>query len=301
MGLSAAFLFVGQITPRPAAAAGMDITPERLVVQPLGPNNVAWANIMSELGMAVAPTAMHPARTVGPGGFSLSLQASLTTINANAVDKTGTQYWHAGTQGSGGASANAHPDSILGLYSLVVRKGLPFGFEVSGAFGYLADTSLLVEGGDLRWAVLEGFRSGPWRNVPDVAIGGALRTVTGGSKFSMTVIGIDGQVSKPVTVAGSAVLTPYAGAQHVIILAQSDLVDLTPGVPNDADFSNDRAFQNVAVHRWRAIVGADYAVDVFSLGAQMAVDITAPSAENASIGVSGDRQWTLSIQGGVSF
>src|ERR1700677_2156441 len=105
VSFAAAVSVVALTTPRLGLAAGMDITPERLVMQPAGlppgascqsvaqnpeqalqppcpagaspndypclPNNVAWANLMSELGMAIAPAAMHPARTVGPGGFSV--------------------------------------------------------------------------------------------------------------------------------------------------------------------------------------------------------------------------------------
>jgi len=36
------------------------------------------ANLMSELGMAIAPTAFHAARTTGLGGFALTLEASFT-------------------------------------------------------------------------------------------------------------------------------------------------------------------------------------------------------------------------------
>jgi hypothetical protein len=96
---------------RPAWAAPMDPTPDRLYLDnpglkgsnltcqqvaqnpnlvltnqalkgnepnayPCLPNNVAWAHMMYELGHAIAPTAFHPARTTGFGGFALSLEAS---------------------------------------------------------------------------------------------------------------------------------------------------------------------------------------------------------------------------------
>ena len=74
---------------------------------------------MSELGYALAPSAFHPARTTGFGGFALSVEASFAHINADAVDATGTQYWHAGTQGPVDPSThqfsvvNKNPDSFL--------------------------------------------------------------------------------------------------------------------------------------------------------------------------------------------
>ncbi|MBV9946004.1 MAG: hypothetical protein JOZ69_04060, partial [Myxococcales bacterium] len=120
----------------PARAADMDLTPERLFSTPAGapagltcrdvaggltgggaqafldshpgldpnsascsPNNVAWANLMSELGYAIAPGAFHPARSGGYGGFVLTLEATFAHVNAGAVDATGTAYWHAGTRG----------------------------------------------------------------------------------------------------------------------------------------------------------------------------------------------------------
>src|SRR5262245_49901162 len=98
-----------------ARAGGMDPTPERLVLQPAGvappfscqsiaanpqaaanaglissrsypacvPDDVAFANMVSELGFAIAPTAFHPARTTGIGGFALTVEASYTKINAD--------------------------------------------------------------------------------------------------------------------------------------------------------------------------------------------------------------------------
>ena len=83
------------------------------------PNNVSWSNMMSELGYAIAPTAFHPARTTGFGGFALSFEASFAHINADATDKTGTQYWHQGTQGTvdpnthAFSTQNRSPDSFI--------------------------------------------------------------------------------------------------------------------------------------------------------------------------------------------
>jgi hypothetical protein len=295
------------------------------------PNNVAWANVMSELAMAIAPATLHGARTTGLSGWVLSLEATLTSINADSVDKTGTPYWHRAAQ-------NGKPDSILQVYTLNVRKGLPYGFEIAGVFGYMASTSLLVEGGDLRWAPLEGFRTDTLGHVPDFAIGGGVRTLTGAPAFSVTTVGIDGEVSKPITVADSAVVTPYLSVQRVIILAESSSVDLTPGVdamqqcgwqgpnvpanpnghapydgspvcqnklsngaPNSADFGNNRTFQKAQIHRWRGIVGANYRHEILSVAGQFAMDLTDPGAENANLGVSGDRQWSVSLAAGLAF
>ena len=372
------------VPARSARAADMDITPERLYVQPPTlpggaaaagwdcqaiarnlsganaanpptlptplfpanaspnnypclPNNVAWANLMSELGMAIAPPAFHPARTTGYGGFALSAEATFTSINADAT-AGGVQYWHQGTRGpvdptTGRFSVtNNKPDSVLQVYSLKARKGLPFGFEVTGVLGTVANTSMWVGGADLHWALLEGYRTGLPGVLPDVAIGGGVRTLTGQSTFYLTTVGIDGQVSKPFVLGGSAVLTPYLGAQRVIIFADSAAVDLTPGVDayqqcgwkgsnpdgtahctnsytnalggqsaNSGDFNNTSAFSKARIHRWRGLAGASYRYEVLSLAGQFAMDLVEPSAENANLGITGSRQWTVSLEAGISF
>jgi hypothetical protein len=300
---------------------------------PCLPNNVAWVNLMSELGMAIAPPAFHPARTTGFGGFALSFEATFTHINADA-SAGGLQYWHAGTRGAADPntgkfrSENPSPDSLLQVYSLKARKGLPFGFELTGVLGYVGNTSLWVGGADVRWALLEGYRTGVLGYFPDVAIGSGVRTLLGASTFYLTTVGIDGQISKPVTLGDSAVLTPFLGAQRVIIFADSAAVDLTPGVdalqqcgwkgndphgapicsntlpngaPNDGDFNNTTTFTRARIHRWRGLAGVDYRYEVLHLAAEFAMDLTEPSAENANLGIVGGRQWTVSLEAGVSF
>jgi hypothetical protein len=359
------FAFASLVTvcaaARSAGAAPMDVVPDRLSLSPPGtncqdvtasasyqpclPNNVSWSNLMSELGFAIAPTAFHPARTTGFGGFALSVEASFAHINANATDSTHTQYWHVGTQGSVNPSTNAFssvnqdPDSILQIYMLKARKGLPFGLEIAGALGYIANTSLWVGGADVRWALLEGFRTGILGYLPDIAVGGGVRTVGGASSFFLTTVGIDGQISKPFTLIDSAVLTPYLGVQRLIIFADSTVVNLTPSVdplqqcgyqgtnvpgnPNvpvggvggsytgapvckngsgsTNDFNNLTTFEKDRIHRWRGIAGLTYKYEVLYLGGQLAWDLESPSAENANLGVSGSKQWTLSLEAGVSF
>jgi hypothetical protein len=326
-------------TARPAMAGNMDITPERLAVDCSAgvckPNNVGWANLMSELGMAIAPTAFHSARTTGLGGFALSFEASYTHVNSDA-SAGGQQYWRLGTEGQIDPNShafsvqNTNPDSLLGVYSLKARKGLAYGFEIAGDLGFLAGTSLWVGGADVRWALLEGYRTGILGYFPDIAIGGGVRTLGGSPKFFLTTVGLDAQISKPIAIDESAVLTPYLGAQRVIIFADSSVVDLTPGVdplncgylgpnvpgnpkgrtPNDGmpictnsgtDFNNDTTFARARIHRWRWIAGLNYKFEVLYLAAQFAMDLTNPSAENGVIGVNGSKQWTTSFEAGVSF
>jgi hypothetical protein len=325
---------------------------------PCMPNNAAWANLMSELGYAIAPTAFHPARTTGFGGFALSLEASFAHINADS-SAGGQQYWHLGTRGTVDPSTNSFstqnngPDSILQIYTLKARKGLGYGFEITGALGYLANTSLWVGGADIHWAVLEGYRTGILGYLPDIAVGGGVRTLGGAPTFFLTTVGIDAQVSKPFTLADSAVLTPYVGGQRLLIFADSTVVNLTPnvdplaqcgyqgnnlpsnmskyagapyngepvcnnrlyapgqnasnstGIPNDSDFNNQVTFAKLRAHRWRGLVGVTYRYELLYLAGQFAMDLEDPGAENNSNAagdkITGDKQWTVSLEAGVFF
>lgn len=352
---------------RPAAAGPMDPTPERLVLQPGGlpanqtcgsiaqnpelavgagsrpndlacrPNNVAFRNMMSELGFAMAPTSFYPARTTGLGGFALTLEASFTHINADKSvdnpDGTKTQYWHLGTRGKTDPNTksfqgtNDEPDSLLQIYMLKARKGLPLGFEIVGALGFMANTTMWVMGGDVRWALMEGFRAGPLGLLPDISVGAGVRTMAGNPKFYLTTVGLDVKASKPINLADSATLTPGIGYQRLIVFADSNVVDLTPnvdalrecgysganpetgaplcnnklsnGTDNNGDFNNNVSFDKVRIHRHRALASVNYRHEYIYLGGQFAIDITEPKDENPNI--VGGRQWTLSLEAGTFF
>lgn len=344
----------------------MDPTPERLVDQPAGlpagqtcqsvaadpgavvsqglrpqafpcqPNHAAFRNMVSELGFAIAPSAFYPARTTGFGGFQLSVEASYTNVFADrGVPGSGGRvpYWQLGTRGRQDpntkqyADRNASPDGILQVYALKARKGLPLGFELAGSFGTVANTSLWVGGGDVRWAMLEGFRSGPLGYLPDVSVGGGVRSLMGSSKFHLTTLGMDVRASKPIPLKDSATLIPSIGFQRLIVFGDSAVVDATPNVdalarcgfegpdpetgapvcrnklPNgesdNGDFANNITFDKVRVHRNRGMLALNYRYEVLWLGSQIAFDINDPKDENP--GIVGARQWTLSLEGGLHF
>lgn len=362
--LAAAASALAISTAAPSARAGnMDPTPERLVLQPPGlppgqtcqsvaanpasvdrpanftcrPNNVAFQNMISELGFAIAPTAFAPARTTGVGGFSITLEASYTRISATRTtqnpDGSLTPFWKLGTRGAQDPNTkqfsilNDSPDSLIQVYALKARKGLPLGFEISGSLGYVANSTLWVGGGDIRWSVLEGFRTGALGLLPDFSVGGGVRTLSGTSKFYLTTAAIDLKISKPIPLADSAQLIPSLGYQRVIIFGDSNVLDATPAVdaqqqcgyeganpqngapicrnrlPNgeaaSADFANNFTFDKVRVHRNKGMVGLHYRYELVWLGGQFAADLTDPKDENP--GLVGNRQWTISFEGGVFF
>jgi hypothetical protein len=363
------FLLLGLATalvPAAARAGSMDPAIDRLVLQPSGlgngqscqsiaanpasapggapnnfscqPDNIAFANLISELGFAMSPNAFHPARTTGFGGFALTVEASYTKINADAsstaIDGTKVQYWHLGTRGPTNPATNSfesindNPDSILQVYAVKARKGLPLGFEITGVLGYLANTSLWMIGADVRWAPFEGFRTGPGGVLPDISVGGGVRTVMGTDEFTLTTVGMDAELSKPIPIADTFTLTPYVGFQRLWVLGDSSVINSAPnvdpiaqcgytgpnpttgqpmcnnklpnGAANNSDFNNLFVFNKVRTDRNRAIIGLAFRYEMLHIAAQFLFDLTDPTADNQAF-LNATRQWTTSIEAGVFF
>ena len=280
------------------------------------PDNRAFKRLMSQYAFAFAPTAMHSARTTGFGGFHLSAEANYTTISSDA------DYWHNGTQGTRDAITNrasvenTSPPSLLQLYSLKFRKGFGFGLEITGSVGFMPLTSIVSGGADVRISLLEGFRKGIGGIIPDVAAGAGVRTITGTPQFQLTVMGLDGQVSKPFPIADSQVLTPWLGYQYLFIFGDSGLIDLTPAtdavsycgyagnsvppLPKEVqnsngdpanvydgspqcvggqpyDFNNNVVFDAVRLRRHRLLAGMNYRYEMVMVGAQFIMDLVPPA------------------------
>lgn len=340
----------------------MDMVPERFVVQPPGlpagqtcqsiaanpevlvqnnltvpqvvcqPNQAAFRNMMGEMGFAIAPNAFYPARTTGVSGIHLSLEMNLTRVSASGTTADGTAYWQQGTQGKpAGATrsfpaTNASPDSLMQIYALKARKGLPLGFEIIPTIGFVANTKTWVWGGDFRWSLFEGFRSGIPGYFPDLSIGAGARTLSGNPRVFLTSVGFDVKISKPIPLFESAQLVPSVGYQRLLIFADSSIMDFTPatdalrecgysganpdtgapicrnklsnGADSALDFNNLNTFDKVRLHRHRAMGSLQYRYEQFAIGGQFLFDLTDPGSEND---VTFSRQYTLSFEAGAHF
>lgn len=300
------------------------------------PDDEAFINLVNQFGMALAPSAMYPARTTGYGGFEIALEGTYTTVNGDA------EYMRRGTRGledptSGEAAReNDSPASLLQVYSLRVRKGFGFGIETGLQFGFMPKTSLIVGGADVRLSILEGFRDGVPGYLPDLAVMGSARTITGTAQVQLTVAGISGVLSKPFTLAESAILTPWVGYQHLFIFGDSGVIDFTPaesalqacgyqgptqpGVdtdePNDGgpacepngivdDFNNNKVFTPVRIQRQRLLFGATYRYEILTLGGQMMIDLFdkgAINSEEEAAAMEGEpNNFAFSLQVGALF
>jgi hypothetical protein len=230
-----------------ASANPMDLAPERLVTcnqsssVPCGgwsadgqtgnyyqPDNAAWAKLVSQYAMAIAPSMYHPARTTGWSGYEFTLYGAATTISKDQ------DFMKRGTEGplTNGlfSSTNPTPDPVLQVYGIMGRKGLPYGFELQGSVGYLANTSLATLGGGIRWSLYEGFRGGAPGFIPDISVGGYVNTLAGSSKVKITVPSFEVQISKPFTIANIFTISPIAGFQYLWIDGDSGVIDTTPAI-----------------------------------------------------------------------
>src|SRR5688572_3949258 len=144
---SAIAFLAGVASPVFASADSMDPALARLVLdsscQAVGPDgtgkyynpqsgyakcltdDASFAKLIAQYGFALAPTAMHSARTTGYGGFEVALEGAFTKIDSEE------RYWQEGTQGPQDqvtkdfSIRNGSPDDVIQNYSLKIRKGFP--------------------------------------------------------------------------------------------------------------------------------------------------------------------------------
>ena len=72
----------------------------------------------------------------------------------------------------------------------------------------------------------EGFREHVPGFIPDLGVGGGVRSITGTSELKLTVASFDTQLSKPIPIAGTVTLHPHIGYQILWIFGDSGLIDL---------------------------------------------------------------------------
>jgi hypothetical protein len=228
-GLTAADLPTGSSCVAPGGRAiSLTGANGRTSVVQCRPDNLAFAKLINQYAAAIAPTAMHSARTTGFGSFHLSFEGAFTSID------NGASYWKDGTRGPQDASdkkfsiRNNDPASMLQVYSIKIRKGFPFGLEVGAQVGTMGQSNIVTGGADVRMSLLEGFRKGALGILPDLAAGGGVRTISGTPQFNLTVASFDLQISKNLPVGDSNILIPYVGFQQLWIFGDSGLVDTTP-------------------------------------------------------------------------
>jgi hypothetical protein len=171
--------------------------------------------------------------------------------------------------------------------------------------------------------------------LPDVAVGGGVRTISGASQFQLTVASLDAQLSKPLPIEASSIITPYIGYQYIWIFGDSGLIDLTPatdaiqycdyqgqdipgspgasdydGQPvclgDSKDFNNNVVFDSARLERQRLLAGINYRYENVMVGGQFMFDLMDPEdAQNddddKEILEGEPKQWTIALELGGFF
>jgi len=266
----------------PAGANPMDITLGRLVedgscgaVGGLNctPDQQAFRDLSRELGFAMSPFLLAPAETLGYSGFYVALESQLTFISNDQ------QFWVDGTE-------EMKPHGALFLSQVQVRKGLPGSAEIGTSIGYMAATEQVVMGLDFKIAPFQGFRKGVGGGFPDIALRGSMHHLLGEDELNLTVAGIDASMSWAITIMNQATIAPYFAYHHLWIIADSEIVDSTPGrnfagecgsiiggCLNGEDSYNNLDFEREYIHVSRLVLGARFIYEYLTFTLQYAMGI----------------------------
>jgi hypothetical protein len=178
--------------------------------------NQAYRSLMSQMGMVFAPMFHSPAETTGYSGFAISAQYGITTIDDQA------DYWRNGL--------NRAPQPVMNTLSLQVRKGVWIpapSFELGAGMTYLVDSRLFGLNAFAKFSLHEDFHKWP---SPAIAARFQATRIFGTSQVDMTVLSFDVSASKSFGVGGVMNFTPYGGYNALWIIADSQVIDTTPGV-----------------------------------------------------------------------
>jgi hypothetical protein len=218
------------------------------VTDPTGANS-AFRSLMSQMGMVFAPMFHSPAETTGYSGFALSAKYGATTIHDKA------DYWRNGV--------NQDPDPVMSTLALEVRKGIWFpipSFELGAGLTHLAGSHLFTLNAFAKFSIHEDFHHWP---TPAAALRFSAARMFGTSHVDLTVLSLDASISKSFGVAGTMNFTPYLGYNVLWIIADSQVIDATPGRDSlqcslpGADCANTGADFNAPIPNGQFCTSAD--------------------------------------------
>ncbi|MEE2757025.1 MAG: hypothetical protein VYA30_10210 [Myxococcota bacterium] len=201
---------------------GVQVAPEAPCGSRPQADTEAFKLLTKEYALALSPTLMAPAETMGINGFQFNVQFATTTINADRG------YWTTGIE-------DENPPSTLVATRIGIRKGLPGSIEIGMDTSYLFFSELWMFGVMAKWAPHEGMDSVPI----DFALRGSFNRLIGSSELVMSTAGLDVVLSKSFGLAGVVNLAPYVAYSPLWVFSRSNVIDSTPGtreVNGEGDF-----------------------------------------------------------------
>lgn len=279
-------------------------------------DQAAWRELATQLAYAVAPAHAEPVITSGPRGFDLALETHIAAVD------DGSAAWTRGSRGGSSAvvtcdGRNEDVRPVLVSERLRVQKGLPLGFSLGATFGKLFATSLYLVGADVKFALLEEVWDGI---VPDLALRFALSKTVGANDYTLLASALDVVLSKRFVVARTATLAPFASIGASFTRARTDTIDLTPNIDSgacrdgvdpvcnagglgasDTDLGHDVRFADLALYRYRGMLGFSLGYRGFALSAAATGDLAPPRVGDRGAGARGARQWGVHVAPTLSF
>jgi hypothetical protein len=225
-----AVLYFGLAGITPVSAAMNDLRVNQLESLELSERQAAFDWVVRELAVTLAAPPTHSVASLGMFEFELSTDHRITFVH----DATGlgSSPWSTLTE-DGEASAVQYVPRV------VVRKGLPYSFEVGGNLGWLAASRQFVVGGYGRWAVLDG-----WTKVPDAAIQLSYDGYVGNDQLELGVfqlavsIGYTFETRSALSSTGSR-FSPFVG--YGLLMAHAAPLSNTDGLGPVTAWANDAA------------------------------------------------------------
>ncbi|MGA9851510.1 MAG: hypothetical protein WBR15_01065 [Gammaproteobacteria bacterium] len=153
-------------------------------------NQGQFSDLSHDLSAVTTYKELEAATSEGIAGFDFGFAYSVTNLAHQSA-------WD--TAGNGGDVSN------VSLARLSVSKGLPFGFDIGGYYGYSPNTSLQAYGAELRYAILDGGAL-----EPALGIRATYNWLSGVNQLSFNSRSLDLTLSK-----GIGPFTPYAGVGQV--------------------------------------------------------------------------------------
>lgn len=208
----------------PAAAYQEDVALRSLGrphSQSLGdPATVRYRALTSEILLAMTPTPMESAETVGLSGFAYGFGLRATKIHADAsfwTGQAGAPVLEAPLSGGG------VPD-VLWTPSLRLRKGLPLSSEVGMVGTFLPHSHLIMLSGSFKVALHEDYV----RWLPSLAVQFSVHQLIGAKDFSATGGDLAGLLSYPIAIPSGITITPYFSYSQLYTQVSSAVLDETP-------------------------------------------------------------------------
>jgi hypothetical protein len=149
---------------------------------------------------------IQPAAPTGIIGFEAGIGATGTPIPDEAKNLA-VQFLTEGTD---------FP-SYLAIPRVLAQKGIPFGIDLAANFAFIPDSNIVLAGGALQWAVIDG----PFP-LPSIALRIGHTQLLGLQELKAQTTNIEGLASFGIP-PGVSILKPYAGAGVSWAAAESQI------------------------------------------------------------------------------